>query len=194
MSPAPTSEEVARSGSGGNRYPSGTSGTVRPSGRVEAPSTRFTTYNEGDVFRISVPSNWREMASETQVTFAPEGGYGAINQQSVFTHGVQVGLARNETHDLRQATDEFLQSLAQSNRGMSRPSGYSRVNISGRSGLRTVVANDSDNTGRERLAVYTTEMADGTLFYMIGVAPENEYGAYDRIFAQIASSVRFARQ
>ena len=192
MSPAPTSEEVARSG-GGNRYPAGTTGSARPSGRVEAPSTRFTTYNEGDVFRISVPSNWREMSSETQVTFAPEGGYGAINQQSVFTHGVQVGLARNETHDLRQATDELLESLAQSNRGMSRPAGYSRINLGGRSGLRTVVANDSDNTGRERLAVYTTEMADGTLFYMIGVAPENEYGAYDRIFAQIASSVRFAR-
>lgn len=192
MSPAPTSEEVARSG-GGNRYPAGTTGSARPSGRVEAPSTRFTTYNEGDVFRISVPSNWREMSSETQVTFAPEGGYGAINQQSVFTHGVQVGLARNETHDLRQATDELLESLAQSNRGLSRPAGYSRINLGGRSGLRTVVANDSDNTGRERLAVYTTEMADGTLFYMIGVAPENEYGTYDRIFAQIASSVRFAR-
>ena len=34
--------------------------------RVEAPSTRYTTYNEGDVFRIGVPSNWREMPSETR--------------------------------------------------------------------------------------------------------------------------------
>jgi beta-barrel assembly-enhancing protease len=192
MSPAPTTEEVARSG--GNRYPTGTSGSARPSGRVEAPSTRYTTHNAGDLFRVAVPSNWREMASENQVTFAPEGGYGAINQQSVFTHGVQIGLARNETHDLRQATDELLDSLAQSNRGMSRPSGYSRVNIGGRSGLRTVVTNDADSTGRERLAIYTTQMADGTLFYMIGVAPDNEYGAYDRVFAQIASSIRFTRQ
>jgi Zn-dependent protease with chaperone function len=191
MSPAPTSEEVARSG--GNRYPAGTSGGGRPSGRVEAPSTRYETYNEGDVFRVAVPSNWREMANENQVTFAPEGGYGAINDQSVFTHGIQIGIVRNETHDLRQATDELLASLAQSNRGMSRPSGYNRVTIGGRSGLRTVVVNNADNTGRERLAVYTTQMSDGTLFYMIGVAPENEYGAYDRVFAQIASSIRFTR-
>ena len=108
MSPAPTTEEVARAAAaaaiGIPQVPPGRS----PSGRVEAPSTRYTTYNEGDVFRIAVPSNWREMSSETQVTFAPEGGYGAINQQSVFTHGVQVGMARNETHDLRQATDELL--------------------------------------------------------------------------------------
>ena len=191
MSPAPTSEEVARSG--GARNPSGTSGTVRPSGRVEAPSSRYTTYNEGDVFRVSVPSNWREMPSETQVTFAPEGGYGTISNQSVFTHGMQIGLARNETHDLQQATDELLASLAQSNRGMSRPSGYSRVTIGGRPGLRAVVANDADSTGRERLAVYTTQLSDGSLFYMIGVAPENEYGSYDGVFQRIASSVRFAR-
>ena len=38
------------------------------------------------------------------MTFAPEGGYGAIDGQSVFTHGVQVGIARNETHDLEEAT------------------------------------------------------------------------------------------
>ncbi|MBA2260895.1 MAG: M48 family metalloprotease [Acidobacteria bacterium] len=192
MSPAPTSEEVARSG-GGNRNPSGTSGTVRPSGRVEPPASRYTTYNEGNLFRVSVPSNWREMPSETQVTFAPEGGYGAINNQSVFTHGVQIGVARNETHDLQQATDELLQSLAQSNRGMSRPSGYARANIGGRQGLHTVVANDADSTGRERLAVYTTQLSDGSLFYMIGVAPENEYRSYDRVFSQIASSIRFSR-
>ena len=191
MAPAPTTEEVARSG--GNRAPSGTSGTVRPSGRVEPPSSRYTTYNEGDIFRVSVPSNWREMPSETQITFAPEGAYGTVSSQSVFTHGMQIGIARNETHDLQEATDELLSSLAQSNRGMRRPSGYSRVNIGGRSGLRAVVANDADTTGRERLAVYTTQLNDGTLFYMIGVAPENEYNAYDNVFQRIASSVRFSR-
>jgi hypothetical protein len=191
MAPAPSTEEVARSG--GNRNPSGTSGTVRPSGRVEPPSSRYTTYNEGDLFRIAVPSNWREMPSESQITFAPEGAYGSVSNQNVFTHGVQVGVARNETHDLQEATDELLASLAQSNRGMSRPSVYTRNNLGGRTGLRAVVANDSDTTGRERLAVYTTQLSDGTLFYMIGVAPENEYNAYDSVFQRIASSVRFAR-
>ena len=192
MSPAPTAEEVARRGNTGNSRSTGTTG-ARPTGRVDAPSTRYSTYDEGGIFRISVPSNWREMPSESQITFAPEGGYGAIDNQSVFTHGVQVGLARNEQHGLQEATDELLASLAQSNRGMGRPSSYTRVNIGGRQGLRTVVANNADTTGRERLAVFTTQMQDGSLFYMIGVAPEGEYSTYDNVFQRIASSIRFTR-
>ena len=191
MSPAPTSEEVARRG---NTRTTGTTGSgARPTGRVDAPSTRYNTYDEGGVFRISVPSNWREMASENTVTFAPEGGYGTIDNSSVFTHGVQVGLARNERHGLQEATNELVAALTQSNRGMGRPSGYSRININGRAGLRTVVANDAETTGRERLAIYTTQLQDGTLFYLIGVAPEGEYSAYDSVFQRVVSSIRFTR-
>ena len=189
MSPAMTSEEAARRA---NTRPTGTNGASRPSGRVDAPSTRYNTYDEGGLFRISVPSNWREMASENNVTFAPEGGYGAIDNQSVFTHGVQVGLARNERHDLQQATDELLSSLAQGNRGMSRPSGYTRGTIGGREGLRAVVSNNAE-TGRERLTIYTTQLQDGTLFYVIGVAPEAEASAYQNVFQRVVSSIRFTR-
>ena len=39
----------------------GSSGAGLPSGRVEPPSSSFQTYTEGNVFRISVPSNWREL-------------------------------------------------------------------------------------------------------------------------------------
>ena len=189
MAPAMTSEEAARRA---NTRNTGTSGGARPSGRVAAPSTRYTTYEEGGLFRISVPSNWREMASENNVTFAPDGGFGAIDNNSVFTHGVQVGLARNERHELQEATDELLASLAQSNRGMSRPSGYTRGTIGGRAALRTVVSNSAE-TGRERLSIYTTQMQDGSLFYLIGVAPEGEAGAYESVFQRIATSVRFTR-
>ena len=62
-----------------------------------APSSRYSSYNEGNLFRISVPSNWRELPGNNSVTFAPEGGYGAVNQQSVFTHGVEAGVTRNES-------------------------------------------------------------------------------------------------
>ena len=52
----------------------------------------------------------------------------------------------------------------------------------------------SDATGgNEQIAVYTTQMRDGTLFYMIGVAPAEEFGRYDGIFRKVASSVQFAR-
>jgi hypothetical protein len=36
-------------------------------------------------------------------------------------------------------------------------------------------------------------MPDGTLFYMIGVAPDAEFGSYEPVFRKAASSVQFAR-
>ena len=192
MAPAPSAEEVARRGNTGNPRSTGTNG-ARPTGRVDAPSTRYNTYDEGGIFRISVPSNWREMPSESQVTFAPDGGHGTIDNTSVFTHGIQIGMARNEQHDLQQATEELLAGLAQSNRGMRRPTNFVRGTIGGRPALRTVVANNADTTGPERLAIYTAQMSDGSLFYVIGVAPENEYSTYANVFQRVVSSIRFTR-
>jgi peptidase M48-like protein len=194
MSPAPTTEQATKnSGRTARTSPSDRPvGTI--GGRVERPSSSFRTYNEGNVFRISVPSNWRELPANSSVTFAPEGAYGASGNQSVFTHGVEVGLARNEFDDLQTATDELIDSLRQSNPRMGRPSGYERANVGGQGGLRTIVANISDATGQEeRVEVYTTALRDGTLFYMIGVAPREEYPAYQNAFRRVATSIQLAR-
>lgn len=195
MSPAPTSEEVARGTAGrapaGRREPNT---SAPPSARVAAPSTRYQTYNEGDVFRISVPNNWREMASENSVMFAPDGGHGAINGTSVFTHGVQVGIARNETHSLEEATQELVASFGQSNPQLARAGNSARATIGGRPGLRTQLANISEATGgRERIVLYTAQMQDGALFYMIGVSPEQEFGTYQPVINRVAQSIKFTR-
>lgn len=195
MSPAPSTEDATRNAgrtTGGS--PTGTAGAGRITGNVERPSSRYTSYTEGNLFRVSVPSNWRELAGNNSVTFSPDGGYGAANQQSVFTHGVELGLTRNETHDLQTATDELVQSLTQSNPRMGRNSGYDRGTIGGRQGLRTVLSNQNEVTSRpERVALYTTLLDDGTLFYLIGVAPDNEFNNYDQVFNRVAGSLQFVR-
>jgi beta-barrel assembly-enhancing protease len=193
MSPAPTTEEAARSANRNTRRPpSGT--TARPSGRVESPSASYTTYNEGNVFRIGVPSNWREMPSENSVTFAPEGGFGDVDGQGTFTHGVQVGIARQERHDLDEATQELIASLAQTNPQLARAGNSSRGTLGGRPALRTLLANVSDATGgRERIALYTTQMSDGALFYLVGVAPDQDWSTYQNVISRVASSIRFQR-
>jgi Zn-dependent protease with chaperone function len=194
MTPAPTTEEVARGTAGRTAPRGGTAPDTRPAARVAAPSTRYTTYDEGGVFRIGVPSNWEELASESSVTFAPQGGYGTISGQSVFTHGVQVGIARNETHSLQEATDELLAAFAQSNPQLARAGNSSRATLGGRTALRTLLANVSEATGgRERIVLYTTQMQDGALFYLIGVSPEQEFGAYQPVINRVAQSIRFTR-
>jgi hypothetical protein len=180
---------------GAGRNPTSRGADSRPSaGNIERPEPRFATYNEGDLFRISVPANWRELPGSNAVTFAPQGAYGTVSGQGVFTHGVEVGVARNESHDLATATNELIQSLAQSNPRLSRPSQFDRRSIGGLSGAHTTLSNVSDVTGgEERIDVYTALLRDGTLFYVLGVAPRDEYGDYEPAFRKIVSSIQFAR-
>ena len=191
MSPAPSAEDVARNSRGGRT----TGGESRPvSGNVQRPDSRYQTYNEGDLFRISVPANWRELGDANTVTVAPEGAYGAVNGQSVFTHGVQVGLARRETHDLRTGTDELIQALQQGNPQLRRQGNYQRGSIGGRQGLHTTLSNVSEATGSQEVVdLFTTQLSDGSLFYVVGVAPRQEYDAYGNVFRRVVSSIRFMR-
>jgi Zn-dependent protease with chaperone function len=186
---APTMEEATRRT---GRSTSGSSrGDVRPSGRVQAPSARYTEYNGGDLFRVRVPSNWRELSSTNSVTFAPEGAYGRYNGQSVFTHGVEIGVSRNEGHNLQTATDELIDALRDSNPSLARGSRYTRGTIAGRQALRTTLDNVSDATGqREVVQITTTQTPDGDLMYIIGVAPRNEFDVYQPVFDRVSQSIR----
>ena len=57
-----------------------------------------------------------------------------------------------------------------------------------------MLANISEATGsRERIALYTTQMSDGTLFYMVGVAPDQDWSGYQNVINRVASSIRFMR-
>ena len=141
-----------------------------------------------------MPSNWRELPGNNAVTFAPRGAYGTANGQSVFTHGVEIGVARNETHDLRTATDELIQSLAQSNPRLSRPSSYERTTIGGLEGIRTLLSNVSDVTGgEERVFVYTALLSDGTLFYCSAWRRVRNLQRLRYGFRNIAGSIQFVR-
>ena len=93
MAPAPTTEQAMRRAAGSAR--AATTRVTRPDKWVKSSrllaATRHTS--GGNLFRVSVPSNWRELqGSNNSVTFAPEGGYGDYRGQSVFTHGLQVGM------------------------------------------------------------------------------------------------------
>jgi Zn-dependent protease with chaperone function len=191
LSPAPTTEQATRNASRGrDTTPRGTTGT-EPTGRVEPPSNSMTGYRVGSVFRVRVPSNWRETQSSSSVTFAPQGAYGQYRGENVFTHGMEMGISRNESHDLQTATDELIDSLGRGNPNMSRPSGYSRASIGNRQGLRTILSNISEVTGREEtVTLFTTLLRDGSLFYAIGVAPRDEFGTYQNTFQRVVSSIQ----
>ena len=158
---------------------------------VAPPSSDFTTYIEGNLVQVSIPSNWRELPGSNAVTFAPEGAYGNVGVKSVFTHGVGMGLARNDKHNLRVTTDDFIASYVLVNSSSNRTFRYRRVTIADRPALHTILSNVSEATGQpERIEMFTTLLRDGTLFYVLAVAPRDCVSDYAGTFRRVVRSIR----
>ena len=193
MGRAPSMEEIARSG---QRNPNGeTTGnypTNSPQGRVEYPSTRYQNYSTlGGIVRVSVPSNWQQLAESSSVWFSPQGAYGQYQNQVVYTHGVNFGLGQTQSRNLTQATQEFLNGLTQGNSNLRQRGSLARTTVAGRTGLTTSLTNVNEATGQaEAITVITTQLRDGQLFYMLAVAPENELGSYQSAFRNVLRSLQ----
>jgi hypothetical protein len=140
---------------------------------------------------VSVPDNWKEIATASSVKFVPDGASGQVQGRAVFTHGVELGLTRNEIHSLGEATQELIDGLSQSNPSLRATGGLQNVKLSDRNGLMATLSNVSEVTGRgETVTVFTTLLRDNNLFYCIAVAPQSEYQAYRRSFQSVAQSIR----
>jgi Zn-dependent protease with chaperone function len=197
MGRAPSMEEIARSGS---RYPAGDTGGNYPSnaprGRVDYPSTRYQNYSTlGGILRVSVPNNWRQLGGSNSVWFAPEGAYGQYQNQAVYTHGVNFGLAQTQSRNLQQGTQEFLNSLGVGNGNLRQRGSLVRTTVGGRSGLTTTLGNVNEATGQaEVVTVITSQLRNGQLFFMLAVAPQNESTSYQTAFRNVLSSLQISEQ
>jgi hypothetical protein len=102
-------------------------------------------------------------------------------------------MSRKETHDLQTAADELVRSLANGNPDLRHDAGYDRASLGNRIGLHTVMANRSEASGRaETIELFAAQLRDGSLFYLIGVAPRDEAAGYATVFRRIAGSLRFS--
>ena len=172
----------------------GLASTGTPGQPVPAPSPRLRTERGGSIFQVSVPDNWRALSSNNAIRYVPENGYGPMNGRTVLTHGVELGVTRAETSDLTSATDTFIAAIARGEPSVQRAGPSRVVTISGRRTLATPLSNESPLGGDERLAVYTTPLADGNLFYALTVVPGRDEAAYASTFESILRSIRLTDQ
>jgi hypothetical protein len=121
----------------------------------------------------------------------PRNAYGQRNGQTVFTHGVEMGVVRTSSRDLPRATREMLDGLAASNPALRLAGQQQSVRLSQRTAIATPLVNASEAAGgEERIGLYTTFLADGQLFYLAWVVPADEYDAYRDTFTRVARSLR----
>jgi Zn-dependent protease with chaperone function len=191
MSPAYTAEQIAK---GQARSTSGTVARRDPIS-VPPPSMQYRTSQPLNFMRLSLPSNWSEVSGGNDgVTYAPEGGYVQSGENSAFTHGFQIGTTTVKgSGNLQRDTDALLQAFARANPQLQSAGGYTRDRISGRSALRRNLSNVSEVTGqRETVSLTTTQLSDGRVLYLIGVAPQNEASAYEDAFRRVRQSIQLS--
>jgi hypothetical protein len=144
----------------------------------------------GKLFEVSVPADWTQLSSDSSIKVVPNNGYGQLNGQTVFTHGVEFGVVKAASRDLREATNAWLKAVAQGNPELKLNGSQQAVQISQRQALATPLLNPSPLGGREHVSLYTMFLADGSLFYYLTVSPEKDAQAFQGAFQRIASSLR----
>jgi hypothetical protein len=189
LPPAKSMGELAKAGGAGES--GGAPAAVGTPGQpVPRPSTQFREISGGKVFQASVPSDWTSLPSKTAIKVVPQNGFGPLNGQTVFTHGVEFGVAKASSRNLQEATKTWLNAVAESNPELRLAGNQQTVRISQRSAIATPLVNPSPLGGREIIGVYTTFLADGTLFYYLTIVPENDAQAFQDAFRRIGESIR----
>lgn len=196
LPPAKSMAELAKRGTGdGGGTASGggvLASTGTPGQPVPAPSRRMRTERGGSIFQVQVPDNWRTLSANSFIRYVPENAYGPMNGQTVLTHGVELGVARAASTDLQAATETFVQSIMQGEQTVQRGGDMRLVTLAGRRAIATPLVNRSPLGGEERLALYTAQLADGSLFYVLTVVPGRDEVAYAGTFETILRSIRLS--
>ena len=92
---------------------------------------------------------------------------------------------------MEQATNRLIVFLRQRNQSLRIiPGAQVQTLVSDEPGLRTVMIGRSNTTDSSEVVWVVTRLYYQSLFYMVFVAPEDEFPAYQPIFEQIIRSAR----
>jgi len=162
-----------------------------------------------DYYRLSYPTGWQVTRSGDGGIIAPVDGVQSSRIGNDVSHGVMFDLFDISLPDrsltLEQATNRLIAFLRQRNqspppdpRFVDVPTSWLRIIpgaqtqtlISGEPGLRTVLIGKPEASSQPEVAWVVTRLYYQSLFYMVLVAPEDEFPTYQPVFEQMIRSVR----
>jgi beta-barrel assembly-enhancing protease len=158
-----------------------------------APNGSFRTLNHS-VFQMQYPSNWEVFGNQdSAVTIAPRAGVSS----NAIAYGTVVSLYQpRQRQPLQQSAQEIFQGLQQSNPQIQPVGQLQQLNINGLNAVAVNLASPSpltDGNGRavaERDMLVVVERQDGTVLWMLFIAPERDFNALSQTYQQMLRSLR----
>jgi hypothetical protein len=149
-----------------------------------------------DYYRFGYPAGWLvTRPAPNGAIIAPIDGLRQSRNGEELTHGIMFDLfaipAPEKSLTLEQATNRLIVFLRQRNPLLRVvPGAQMQLLVSDEPALRTVLIGKSDASSEPEVAWVVTRLYYQSLFYMVFVAPEEEFPAHQPVFEQMIRSVR----
>lgn len=165
-----------------------------PPPQTSAPGGAPQTFN-GQSFTMQYPTGWQAYGGDQAngATFAPRNGIVAGANGTN-----QVGLGAIASYffpdgdkiDLPNATNDLVHHLHQGNPNLQVIGRQRQMTVGGRKALVTTMESGSPFGGAETDALVTVATPDG-LFYLVFIAPQQQFQQLEGAFNQMIGSIRF---
>jgi hypothetical protein len=158
------------------------------------PSASLRSFSHRD-FAISYPEDWQVFGDQNSaVTIAPQSGV----LQNAVAYGMMINSYQPEDANasLDQATHELLATLRQSNPDLRALGHDENIRVNGIAGKSVDLVGNSplrDQSGRasqERDWLVALMRKDGTLLYVVSIAPDKDFEALRPTFEQMLKSLK----
>jgi Zn-dependent protease with chaperone function len=179
--------EKQQQGQGQGQMPAPDPNAIRPSGQ-------FQQFNHS-AFQIAYPSNWEVFGNQSStVTIAPRAGV----SDTAIAYGVMVsGYRPQNARSLEEATQELIQTLQQGNSQIRVAGNGNAISVGGVRGLTVPLQGPSPLvSGQQQLAernqLVTLPRGDGSVLFLLFIAPERDFQALQPAYERMLQSLRLA--
>ncbi|HEU5453668.1 MAG TPA: M48 family metalloprotease [Terriglobales bacterium] len=160
-----------------------------------APSGNWQTYNQNGI-TFQFPSNWQVASDQQGLTIAPQAG---VANGSI-AYGVAVSsFTPQGANSLDQAVQQLVSGMQQQNPGMQANGNPQSIRVNGMDARSVELSSQSpiQRSGRaipERDWLVAIGAPNGEVFYMIFVAPQQDFGKLQNTYSHMLKTFHFTGQ